>query len=189
MDPQSPLNNLRPRTVLNPIAPTVKVCDAQRKGEIAYKSLLSKVDSLKSQSRILYYVAVLQIIGSFRISEVLNIKPTDIMLSGHVLVQGSKGSANQLIHSGEVSDYLVQCKSKNIYPFAALNRFFVYRQYRKVGIIYKSHYSGKLSVTHAFRQYNVELMRVNDIENEEISKHLGHKNKSNQSYYGNSKKA
>ena len=173
------------KPVASPVAQANKQCEARKGQEQVVIALLSNIERLRLYDRKLYYVAHLQLIGSLRISEVLELSPNQITLTGHIHVKGSKGSNDSIIFSGDAKEYLLKCKRNNVYPFADYNRFYCYRQYKKFGIKYDSNTSSKSSITHAIRHINVVSQRIENIDNVNISDHLRHKNKSNQKYYGN----
>ncbi len=190
MLPQSIMNINKPLkvAVLNPTAQTNKLCAVNKVQDSFGSSILSKIERLRHRDLVLFCIATLQLSGGLRISEVLNIMPSDITSIGHVVVKGSKGSSDRIIHAGNATTYLLRCRLNSTIPFYGYNRFFVYREYKKLGIEYQSANSKKKSVTHAFRQVMVESNRTEKVDSELISKQLGHKNEKNIKYYGKRKK-
>ena len=125
-------------------------------------------DSLK---RFIY----LQSISGARVSEILNIKYTDIISPTILRIKGLKHSNDRLIHIDRYSEYFGFCKRNMIHPFGTLNRFYVYREYKKIGFIVSFLDSNKKAVTHSFRYKYIKNLKDNNVEISLIQKEIGHK--------------
>ena len=62
-----------------------------------------------------------------------------------------------------------------INPFANLNRYFIYREYRKLGFVVSFVNSNKKAVTHSFRYKYIKNLKDNDVNLDLIQKEIGHK--------------
>jgi len=152
--------------------------------EESLTSLISRIEDLRNSDLLLFYIAHLQLIGSLRISEVLNIRSYDIDMLGHITIKGLKGSKDLVLFAGESKEYLIQCKRSKIDPFTLYSRFYVYREYKKKGIVFQSLNSSRKSVTHAIRQLNAMALRYNNKSNSDVSVLLHHSGNKSQRYYG-----
>ena len=96
-------------------------------------------------------------------SEVLSIKANDLYTQDRIKLRALKGSQSRLLCFHDNTGYLQLCKRIGKHPFMDLNRFYVYRLYKRIGIQYKSQTSSKMSVTHAPRHIAaIELLNSND---------------------------
>ena len=139
-------------------------------------------DSLK---RFIY----LQSISGARVSEILNLKYTDIINSNILRIKGLKHSNDRLIHIDRYSEYFGFCKLNMIHPFSSLNRYYIYREYKKIGFIVSFLDSNKKAVTHSFRYKYIKNLKENNVEISLIQKEIGHKTlKTTENYEQKSRK-
>lgn len=139
-------------------------------------------DSLK---RFIY----LQSISGARVSEILNIQYTDIINSTILRIKGLKHSNDRLIHIDRYTDYFGFCKRNTIHPFGTLNRFYIYREYKKMGFIVSFLDSNRKAVTHSFRYKYIKNLKDNNVEISLIQKEIGHKiQKTTENYEQKSRK-
>ena len=120
-----------------------------------------------------------------RISEVLHIQYTAISNNGTIIIKSLKGSNDRIINLPELKEYLLHCKQYGNNPFDLYNRWYCYREFKKLGIYYISGKSSKNSITHAFRHMIVADLKEQGLDNVAIAKYMGHKNHKNIDYYGN----
>ena len=151
-------------------------------------ALPGKLEKLQKQSHKLYCIACLQFSSSCRISEILQIKYSEISKSGHVKISGLKNSYDKIIFHSETVTYLLRCRSNSVDPFSEFNRFFVYRCYKKAGISFRFPGNCVNSVTHSFRHVNSALLKAESVATETIQKHIGHKSSKSTKYYTHEKK-
>ena len=131
----------------------------------------------------------LQYISGARVSEILNIKYTDIINSTIIRLKGLKHSSDRLIHIDRYSEYFGFCKRNMIHPFSTLNRFYIYREYKKIGFIVSFLDSNKKAVTHSFRYKYIKNLKDNNVEISLIQKEIGHKTqKTTENYEQKSRK-
>ena len=179
-----------PRSKSEPIpnAHSKNPCTGQLDPETDIHFLRNKIEQLKNSDRLLYFIAHLQLIGGLRISEVLNIQPSDIALTGHVSIKSLKNSANAVIYAGNAANYLISCKQNNVIPFSLYSRFYVYRQYKKHSINFNSVNSSKSSVTHAIRHIAASAQRKANFSDKNVQTFLRHKSPKSTEYYGKNQK-
>lgn len=146
--------------------------------------LFQSLDLLKQRSQKLYLIAHLQFVHGLRISEVLDIKHSDISPQGFIKIGSKKMSSGRIIHAGESLEYMHQCRASLVHPFAGFDRFFVYREYKRVGLMKFVPGNKKASVTHLFRHNaSSQALKVGaDIETR--AHQLGHKSTKSTQHYG-----
>lgn len=171
-------------SVLTPSAQHVTPCDLREELEVVIKAIEFARAKLMNECPPLFALLDIQYTYGLRISEALGIKVMDIFPSGKILVRGLKGSMSRIITPGMSLSYFQRCQASNIHPFVMLDRFFVYRQYNKMGIKHYFKENGKYAVTHIFRYLAIKELSHGCEDYELVSKFIGHKNKSNTKIYG-----
>ena len=174
----------RVNSVLNPSAQTATLC-ALRTGEEPTLSTTPVTDSLPKDIAppLKAIILFLEVTGS-RVSEVLNILPTHVASNGVVYIKALKGSNSRVIPAGPHTKYFLE--NRNSLPLIAsgFNRFYVYREFKKLGIYARIGNRDINSVTHYFRHKLAADLRSSEFENTQIAAALGHKKISNSDKYG-----
>lgn len=116
-----------------------------------------------------------QSISGARVSELLNIQHSDIISPTILRVKGLKHSEDRLIHIDKYCDYFSLCKSNMIRPFESLDRFYIYREYKKLNLVVSFIGSNKKAVTHSFRYRYIKKLKDNEVDISLIQKEIGHK--------------
>lgn len=145
--------------VLNPSAHTETLCGLADIGKTEIETKLAWVNSLPGLSMPMKTLINLQFTSGLRVSEALGIKASDMMYNGMIRIRSSKGSISRIIHYSDNDGYLEFCRKIGKQPFAEFNRFFVYREYKKLGIITAPRKSTKQAVTHAPRHMLAQAMQ------------------------------
>ena len=149
------------------------------------EEILSKDTVPDTLKRFIY----LQSISGARVSEILNIQYTDIINSTLLRIKGLKHSNDRLIHIDRYTEYFSFCKRNMIHPFSTLNRFYIYREYKKIGFIVSFLDSNKKAVTHSFRYKYIKELKDNNVEISLIQTEIGHKTqKTTENYEQKSRK-
>lgn len=170
-------------SVIKPSAPNAILCEADIEPERNVIDIQLYKEQIIKGNRMLWYIIELMWAGGLRVSEALQIKSKNITSSGHILIKGLKNSSNRIIYSNESKAYLLYCKKTGVAPFADYNRFFVYREFIKYGIILQNGRNNKQLVTHSIRHSVALSQQYSGIDINETSIMLGHKNKKNTEYY------
>lgn len=178
---------LRTNSVSSPSAHTNKLCDDLEVPGAKVKALLHDRESILRQNPKLWYVIELMMAGGLRVSEVLNISAYDITTLGHIRIKGSKGSSDRVVRVFDGLDYMLRCKENSVAPFRDISRYYVYREFKKLGITHKFFGKAKASVTHFFRQLVSRSMEEENFTDEQRRQFLGHKGKSSLKHYSNGK--
>jgi len=167
--------SLRTKSVSSPLAPIAELCEDWNEVivPIDVSSLLSNSKSdLTSFDRA---VLELQFLYGLRISEVLNITPSDISPQGLIKIRGLKGSESRIIYAVMFKAFWQLMRVNNWMIPKSYNRFYFYRLYKKKGIYEVFGNNSKKSVTHFLRyNYLLSLLQQN-MKIEEIQLILGHK--------------
>jgi integrase len=138
----------------------------------------------KSYSLELWAILYLQIEQGLRISEVLQIEPKDILQNGNVKIRALKGGTEQIIATGEAKDFFKSRRIMKCKIFEGCSRFWVYREYKKLGVQFQSSQSSKKSVTHAPRHIKVANALASDIDVSLIASSIRQKNQNSTKKYG-----
>lgn len=173
----------RTKSVLTPFAQSTKLCDLGNIEEIDVTVVSDTIERMKITNTPLYYVAYLQYAYGLRVSEVLRIRVTDVLRSGRVNIKGLKGSNDRIVYCGEFATWVRGSKSRTMLVFDTMSRYYVYREYKKLGLIASNGEKSNRLVTHLFRHLAALELRDNDIDIDTTASLLGHKNKSNTKIY------
>jgi len=181
-------NSLLDSSVLNPSAPNAILC-AVRDG---LDPVVSKALALTAKASPwpvpMRVIIDIQVRHGLRISEVLRIKHSDILTLGRLKITASKNGQDRIINYEDSFDYLRFCKANGVTPFKDYDRFFLYRAYRKEGIMLFHDFDKKYSVTHALRHLVVQQLTKEIEDKSLISSIMGHKSTKTLSWYDGIKK-
>lgn len=166
---------VRTSSVVSPSAHFSKLCNPPDT-ELCHNSISQSMTlALKDISMEFYYIVIMLEYSGCRISEVFKISPKDIASNGSFILKSSKNSDNRIIFIKELQEYLLDCKMKSIYPFRSYDRYFVYRNLKKLGVGARFGNCKNYSVTHFFR-HDLLLSLHNVDKSSEVSKSfIGHK--------------
>lgn len=145
--------------------------------------LLNSLEKIKKEIPPLFYLIKFMESSACRINEVLSMKSSDITQTGLVKIKGSKKSKARIVSGGMATDYLLKCKKTNIIPWSEWSRFFVYKQFRKYGIVMQLKGRKNKSVTHAIRHQAAKEIKKAGIEQELSKQALGHSTTKANNYY------
>ena len=174
--------------VLTKAAPTNTQCVVNVSEDESYLKMLCKIDRLKAYSYEMYVFAYTLLSGGLRVSELLSIKGTDVLISRKLIVKGLKGSKNRLIDVSFLWFFYSRFVGTDMFVFANFDRFFVYRIFLKYNVVFFSEKSSKKSVTHSLRHVYINSLRASNLSDADLCMSIGHNNVSNVNYYGKEKK-
>ena len=167
--------NLRTKPVPTSIAPTSIPCKLGNGHGKTFAITLTAVNRLLAYSEQMHELAVIMFSGTLRVSEALNIKSHHYSTANYFTIKGSKKSHDKFFIVSSELKYCQRSKLRGIHPFDDLNRFTVYRVFKKFGIEGKFENSSKNSVTHVFRHQAAQSGRLLEASEASISANLGHK--------------
>lgn len=174
---------VRGKTDTIPIAQNTTLCglDGSPARGIAISN--SVCEALAKRDVLVKHLYIVLSITGCRISEALAIKHNNIGVNGSFVIVGKKGSRSRMYKISELSDFFIQCKKDNVYPFCRLNRFYVYRLFKSCGIMHKFEGNEKYSVTHLPRHLlAIEAKQMQDSEGL-VTDSLRHKSVKNAKFY------
>ncbi len=174
--------------VMNSVAQTNKLLQLNSNYNNEYSKVISKVLGNSYLSVDFKFLIWIMLHTGCRVSEALQIKSNDINENWFVKIKGAKGSHSRIKLIPPFPLKYNKLKIKNIYLFAGISRFYVYRQLKNMGIYERFGSNKNKSVTHYFRHIYAQNLKSVDQKNEASSRELGHKNHKNIVYYGNKKK-
>lgn len=171
------------KSVSKPSAQSTKQCDVAAMNFAIVESIKKKALDEIAKGNTIGCLIELQLFSGVRISSLLSVKACDINNLGQIYVRESKNSQNRIIASPNTSSFLARCKALNKAPFEGMSRFYVYREYKKLGLSGQVSGNLKSSVTHYCRHlYISQLDSVTD-DISETQRLVGHKSENSTKYY------
>ena len=125
--------------------------------------------------------------NGLRVSELLRIKGTDIMLNGSFIIRASKFSSNRIGFVINNSEYLQSFRSFPGYIFADYNRHFVYYLFKRRGISAQIIGNQNKAVTHVLRHQAIENLQRATNDSAVTAQAIGHRSKKSTEHYLNHK--
>ena len=125
--------------------------------------------------------------NGLRVSELLRIKGTDIMLNGSFIIRASKFSSNRIGFVINSADYLQNFRSFPGYIFADYNRHFVYYLFKRHGISAQIIGNQNKAVTHVLRHQAIENLQRATNDSAVTAQAIGHRSKKSTEHYLNHK--
>lgn len=118
-----------------------------------------------------------------RISEVLQLRHSDIDLFGRIRISGQKGSDSRIMVAPSAMQFLLNEKKVGGSMFHGINRHHIYRLFKLygLGVVYRG--NTKQSMTHYFRHLNAITASHIAADTGEIARVLGLRNLNNVEYY------
>jgi len=175
------------KAVSSPTAQTIGQCSPDILPSTEVKSFNFSEGQRKLAGRQTMALVGLMSASGCRVSEALQVKVKDISLNGRVKITGSKGSYSRIVTIVEDRDYFIRCKHSCIDPFQGLDRFFVYRMFKKLGIVLTFKDSSRNAVTHAFRHLAIQDSQTISESIDTTQLYIGHKNVKSTQHYGRKK--
>ena len=174
---------VRSKSVLSSSAQNTSLCDIDSVSGNQLDSFINKVLLCRSLSYVDKGIILLCLCEGLRISEVLDIKADDWRAGNKAFIRGKKGSFDRVVSVRFFYNELRSFTFNYGCLAAAGNRFYFYREFKKLGIIFQSSNSSKTSVTHAGRHLLADdlYQHGNDIELSQRT--LGHKSSNSTKHY------
>lgn len=141
------------------------------------------LENNRTRLGLIYCIAMIQLRGGFRVSEVLKMNHTNIISDTDVFIIPDKNSRPKRIHVPELSLFLNKWKLNQLCPFQHLSRFQVYRAYKQLGIIVNNGVNKNKSVTHAMRKNYIKDAHKTTGNIKVTADIAGHKSQKSTEYY------
>ena len=159
------------------------LCGVRNTAIVDDNYLLRQIAKLKAQGGYLFEVATILYHSGCRVSEVLNLHTADVLQDNSLVIRGLKGSNDRIIKVPGIDKFLNRMRLKDMFLFEGYNRYFIYREFKKVGLSKNFGNHQNNSVTHLFRHQKIRTLRKQGLSNDLISKYIGHKNEKNTENY------
>lgn len=174
---------VRSKSVLSSSAQNTSLCNIDSDSGNKLDSFINKVLLCRYLSYVDKGVILLCLCEGLRISEVLDVKADDWRAGEKVFIQGKKGSFDRVVSVRFFYNELRSFTFNYGCLAAAGNRFYFYREFKKLGIIFQSSNSSRASVTHAGRHLLADnlFQHGNDIKLSQRT--LGHKSINSTKHY------
>lgn len=130
---------------------------------------------------------VLMLENGLRVSEVCSIDYSKIDKLGRIYIDSKKGSNSRIITSSEYSKYFKKVAGTSFTVGDVFDRFFFYRLFKKLGIVFETGKGMNNAVTHTARILTLKSLNEDKIATSEIARFIGHKNQMNTKKYINKK--
>lgn len=173
----------RVKSVLSPSAQNVIQCEATTGRGWDWQTLKDRFTQISTYDKKVAAIFDLQFAGGCRISEVLEISFADIDDLGKVTIRSQKGGTVRVIQSSFSAQLLAEFKRKKQMPFAGINRFYVYRVYKRFGISQFYGENKRASVTHLPRHEVALASQLAEREIEVTKSQLGQKSSKSTTHY------
>lgn len=160
-------------------------------GTATTEVLLDKYNSLLAKKLLSSFESLaidLLLSGGIRISELLQIRYSDITAIGQVKINALKGSSDRLISTMYHSKELIKYRHLNGYLFEGFSRWYFHRLFIKLGFYQMNNNSKKRVTTHIFRHHLVTDIQKQFNEIELTQSTIGHKRQSSTEWYINKNK-
>jgi len=172
------------KSVIKLPAPYSTLCESGNKIDNQMASIIA---DLLSGSRICLQMKALislMYFNALRITEALQVSCYDIDTLGRIYIKGAKKSHNKLVTCPYYTSYFIDCKTSGRNPFDNYNRFFVYREFRKIGLVMQFKDYQRCAVTHSLRFASIGNIHSDMLSYEEIARFVGHKHQKTTIHYG-----
>jgi len=150
---------------------------------------MTRIEILKQieqrQSILGYYYPLLVTLYSTgaRISEVLNIKWSDLIPYTDIVIIGLKGSRNRRVTVNGIESYIKHCIDNRLDPFNIVTRYQVYRIIKRYGWVVDNGVTKNKSVTHSARKLYIRESFKSQSNIEVVKDTIGHKTSKSTKYY------
>ena len=182
MKTKSILDRLKP--VSSPSAQFPELLSDQNEVVQLYNTISTWCTSSMEESEPVRAIVMLQLLYGLRVSEVLRIKPSDISIDGTIKIKLSKSNSYTFVHAANFFDFWVNRVRNSGYDFSYINRFYLYRLYRRKGFYLLKAGNINDSVTHSLRQLRAFIIESQFTTKESVQVALNHKSIKSSNYYG-----
>lgn len=144
--------------------------------------LVKKLEDKNVSDIVIAYIA-LQFQAGLRISDLLNINYSNVSSNLDVVIKQGKGSESLIISPIFKRDIWRKIRENKLSLPGNYSRFWFYKFYRKIGLVYQNGTGRNDSVTHSARKIRAKQLYDLDGDIEVAKLALGHKSKKSTKYY------
>lgn len=175
----------RTNTVIVPNAQTPKQC-AIESGLAAGESVSEVVNRcIRQFSKVEGFIFDLLLTNGCRIGEALAVRAGDILTENSVHIRGEKGSSDRVCFLTVVQGFKTLQEIAVRLNGPGMNRWYIYRVARKMGIYGKLIGKRRNAVTHLGRHSFVSRLARGGVDTVTIQKAIGHRSRKSTEYYVN----
>lgn len=176
------------KSALESGAQIINVYGDQRARDQACKAILCVIAGSSGTPQVVSAVAELLWLNGARITEVLNIKGSDISSQGNIKIKGLKSSNDRILRTSEHRNFWLGMRNFTNNLGSVYSRFYFYREFKKRGISLNFHGYKNQAVTHAPRHLLIADLQTIDIELTTTKQTIGHKSIKSTEHYGKKNK-
>jgi integrase len=146
-------------------------------------SIEKAIEELSKIDRMAAIAASIMIDYGCRVSEVLRLKPEDILPDGSIIIRAGKKGNTRVIKMSEHKAVFLKFRYSGCSPFEFLTRFRMYDLFLRVGLVLQKEGSKYKKVTHSLRHAKARFLQKQGIEESTIQTHLAQKSANSTKYY------
>ena len=171
------------KTVSSPSAPySILVeprCNDDTTLDVNVRNFLSR----SKEPTIIKAVVSLQHQEGLRISEVINIQPSDIKSGLRIVIKGRKRSGNRIVSPIYYRDFWAQYAKQFVVIGDLYSRHYFKRIYIKYGLYLELGKGKPRAVTHSMRHNYIDSLRKQSVDRTTVKEHIGHKSEKSTERY------
>jgi integrase len=166
---------------LNPHNATLWTAQSDEEHDLT--SIDAAIAELSKLDRMASIAAQIMIDHGCRVSEVLRLKPGDILPDGSIVIKAGKKGNTRVIKMAEHKALFLKFRYAGCEPFEFLTRFRMYDLFVKVGLVMQQTGRKYKKVTHSLRHAKARFLQKQGVEESAIQSHLAQKSANSTKYY------
>lgn len=170
-------------------AQSATLCEDRKQLEALCSQVVATIEKMSLTNRTLAMFASIQLSHALRVSELLNVKVSDIDVLGRVSIRSLKGGLPRVLQMGVYTSVMLKARDLGFVPWADFNRYYVHREYLKYGLQLSIDGNRKRATTHSLRHLSVMLLDDKSSDLSFAQSLLAHSSSSNAHIYASRKKA
>lgn len=169
--------------VLRPPALIAKQCEAGKDTDKDVTALLEIIGTIKNVDSKVHSLALFLLDSSCRVSEALKLQPHNIDKLYRVKIEETKTKTTRIVHTHYSRESIEYIRANNVNIWSELNRFYVYRVFKKVGLFGTFGENKRVSVTHLIRHESALIAQNQGFTETDTQKIIGHKSVNSTQHY------
>lgn len=171
------------KSVPSPPAQIYNLCDKDNAPGSMIYAIESYILKNSNDNNIVTAVLSLMHYHGLRITEVLNIRPYDVLRSNRIRIKGLKHSNDRIVYIMSHGRFWASYGVSTSFLSDTYSRYYFYREFKKLGFYSRFGSNKKYSVTHLMRHNYVLSLKESDIETNLIQTTIGHKSINSTKHY------
>ncbi len=178
----------RTRPAPSPTAQYTTVCAPGTDRVVTSDTIIQLLSQVREKNSILHAIGYLLFTYGLRVSEVLSIQATHLRNGEKIWIGGKKRSGDRYINYSEIRNVIIPRSKSSGQIFQGYSRFWVYREFKKLGIVLVLDGGKKKAVTHAGRHLVARELKGAGDKVESIQGFYQHKSIKSTNHYAKQKK-